>query len=297
MNTFPKLRTARLWLMFSMISTPVIAQEHAHLYAGVLCQTPSNPAPGEPLWLVNGSDWDTNSYGGYTQSPACIYLEANIPDVYPGLYQSATTFASLPATINKGGPSPYAASLGTYIELRFVSLQGPAGGVLTLWNEKPDPFHPSVILTIPVGTSSGTNRYNLSEGNPFDPSADPYGHIHQRRFTLNRPGLYTLGLQLLDTSTNGPGGGPIHVPSDTNYFYLQAGLSLSDFSRSNNVATARFGLPGFTNFVFEASTTITGTNWETIADVFGTDHSELRWVTDTNATSPNRFYRIRNTSN
>jgi len=264
--------------------------QHAHIYAGATNQT-----AGTPLWFVNGVLWDTNSYGGYTQSPACIFLEANIPDEYPGLYQTATTFSALPATIFTGGPSANAAALGTYIELRFVSLQGPAGGTLTVWDENLNPPQPTALFTIPVGASNGTNRFNLSEGDPFDPESDPYGHIHGRRFTLNKPGLYTLGLQLLDTANNG-GGGPVQSPSAITYFYLQAGLTLSDFSRSNNVVTARFGLPGFSDYVLEASATPAGTNWTTISTITGTSHSELRWVTDTNATAPKRFYRLRQTT-
>lgn len=280
-----------------LASHTVLAQSHAHIYAGVLGQTPFNPAPGEPLWFQNANLWDINSYGGYPQSPACIYLETNIPDLYPGLYQTATTFAALPATIFNAGPSPYAAGFGTYIELRFVSLTGPAGGSLTLWNEIDDPQNPSVMFTLPVGATGGTNHYNLSEGDPSDPSADPYGHIHGRRFTVDKPGLYTLGLQLVDTSHNGPDGGPVQSPSTTNYFYLQAGLFISDFSRSKGVATARFGLPGNTDFVLEASPTVTGTNWTAIQTITGTSHSELRWVMDTNATAPARFYRIRKGTN
>jgi hypothetical protein len=265
--------------------------QHAHIYAGATNQT-----AGTPLWFVNGDLWDTNSYGGYTQSPACIFLESNIPDLYPGLYQTATTFSALPATIFAGGPSANAAALGTYIELRFVSLQGPAGGALTIWDENLNPPQPTALFTIPVGASNGTNRFNLSAGDPFDPESDPQGHIHGRRFTVNRPGLYTLGLQLLDTANNGVNGGPVQTPSAVTYFYLQAGLSLSDFSRSNNVATARFGLPGFTDYVLETSTTPTGTNWTTLSTITGTAHSELRWVTDPNATPPTRFYRLRKTS-
>ena len=265
--------------------------QHVHIYAGALEQT-----PGAPLFFQNADVWGTNSYGGYTQSPACMYLESNIPLLYPGLYQTATTFVSLPATIFNGGPSAYAASFGTYIELKFVSLQGPAGGVLTVWSEIDDPQNPAVLFSMPAGAANGTNRYNLSEGDANDPSADPYGHIHGRRFTLNKPGLYILGLQLVDTSNNGPAGGPVQTPSEITYFYMQAGLFLNDISRSNNVTTARFGLPGFTNFVFEASPTPGGTNWATVANIAGSDHSELRWVTETN-TAPKRFYRIRRATN
>lgn len=292
MKSFLQIRTS-LMLLFGcwLVHVPVNAQ-HAHLYAGAVSQT-----PGAPLWFQNGSLWDTNSYGGYPQSPACIYLQDNISDLYPGLYQTATTFSALPATIFNAGPSPYAAALGTYIELRFVSLEGPAGGSLTIWNEIDDPVHPAIIFAIPVGTDNGTNRYNLSEGDPSDPFADPYGHLHGRRFTLNKPGLFTLGLQLVDTSSNGPDGGPVQSPSEIAHFYLQAGLCLSDFSLSNQVAAARFGLPGFTDYVFESSPTVTGTNWTVVANIIGTSHSELRWLMDPNATAPSRFYRIRKATN
>jgi hypothetical protein len=281
-----------LLAIFCLLLAPIpVRAQHVHIYAGAVEQT-----PGAPLFFQNADVWDTNSYGGYTQSPACMYLERNIPNLYPGLYQTATTFVSLPATIFNGGPSVYAASFGTYIELKFVSLQGPAGGVLTIWSEVDDPQHPAVLFTIPTGTANGTNRYNLSESDPNDPSADPYGHIHGRRFTLNKPGLYILGLQLVDTSNNGPGGGPVQSPSEITYFYMQSGLFLSDLSRSNNVTTARFGLPGFTNFVFEASPTPGGSNWVTVANIVGSDHSELRWVTETN-TASRRFYRMRRVTN
>jgi hypothetical protein len=292
MNSFHSIRAALLLLAASWLAgTPLVAQ-HAHVYAGAQSQT-----PGAPLYFQNADVWDTNSYGGYSQAPACIYFESNYPALYPGLYQTATTFSALPATIFTGGPSPYAAALGTYIELKFVSLQGPPGGALTVWNEIDDPAHPSVMLTLAVGTTNGMSRFNLSEGDPFDPSSDPYGHIHGRRFTLNKPGLYIVGLQLVDTSPNGPGGGPVQSASAVTHFYLQAGLSLSSFSRSNGVAVARFGLPGFANYTLEASTALPARNWAAITHITGTTHSELRWVEDTNATGPTRFYRIRRTTN
>ncbi len=278
-------------LMLGGVIPPASAQ-HGHIYAGAL-----SADPGQPLWFENGSVWDTNSWGGYQQSPACIYLTANLPDTYPGQYQSAITFAAEPATIFNGGPSPYAAAPGTYVQLRFVSLQGPAGGALTIWDEVDDPAHPSVLLSVPVGATNGSQMYNLSEGDPLDPTADPYGHIHGRRWTLNQPGLYIVGLQLVDTSSNGPDGGPLQSPSAVTYFYLQAGLFISDFSRTNNTTLARFGLPGLTNYVYEASPTVNGTNWVPIANIVGTTHSELRWLVDTNASAPSRFYRLRVATN
>jgi hypothetical protein len=279
--------------LWSNSSARAQAVSHIHIYAGVSNEIPYNPQPGTPLWFKNGTAWDIHSNGGDSQSPACIYLDNNYPAVYPGQYQTATTFVGLAATFYSGGiPDPDAASPGTYIELRFVSLQGPAGGTLTIWDENIDPLNPPVMLSVPVGTTNGQDRMNLSQGDPMDPGSDPYGHIHNRRITVDKPGLYVVGLQLLDTSNNGPDGGPVHTPSTTNYFYFQAGLWLSDFSRSNGVAMARFGLPNYsTNFVFEASTNLARTNWTASQNISG--QNQLMWVTDTNATTPSRFYRLR----
>lgn len=283
--------TALAILIFILGSAPAAAQ-HGHIYAGAVSQ-----APGSALWFVNGNLWDTNSYGGYSQAPACIFLEANLPELHPGLYQTATTFASLAATIFNAGPSPNAAAIGSFIELRFVSLQGPAGGSLSVWDERDDPTQPALLFSVPVGADGGTNRIPLSEGDPSDPGSDPYGHIHGRRFTLDKPGLYTVGLQLIDTSSNGPDGGPIHAPSQVTYFYFQGGLFLSDLSVTNNIATARFGLPGSKNYVLEATPALPATNWTTVTNIIGSSHSELRWVTDMEATTPSRFYRIRQEDN
>ena len=110
---------------FILLSSVATAQpvSHIHIYAGVSNEIPYGPQPGTPLWFKNGSTWDTNSNGGYSQSPACIYLDDNYPEVYPGQFQTATTFVGLAATFSGGGlPDKDAASLGTYIELRFVNL-------------------------------------------------------------------------------------------------------------------------------------------------------------------------------
>ena len=188
MKAFIPIRIALVVLAgFWLAGMPVRAQ-HAHIYAGAI-----GTGPGQPLWFENGALWDTNSWGGYGQSPACIYMDDNIPDLYPGLFQTAITFTAEPATIFNGGP--------------------------------------------------------------------------------------------------------IQSPSDITYFYLQAGLYLSNLSWTNYVATARFGLRGLTDYIFESSPTVDGTNWVTVEKVIGTSHSELRWVVDTNATAPVRFYRIRPATN
>lgn len=55
--------------------------------------------------------------------------------------------------------------------------------------------------------------FPLSESDG-SPESDPYGHIHGRRFTATKPGVYTAWFRAFDTSVNGANGGPIHAPSE-----------------------------------------------------------------------------------
>ena len=258
--------------------------QHIHIAAGA-----ESAQTGSRLFFSNGYLYDTNSYGGVT--PACIFMNRGDP-LYPNLYQTAASFTALPATIWTGGPTPYAAEQGAYIEMILVSTEGPAGGEIALWEENEEATVTTRKFTLPSGTFNGTNRINLSEGITI-PDPDPFGHIHGRRFTANKPGLYTLGVQLIDTSTAGPNGGPIHSPSLTNYFYLQAGLFIDSVARSNNTMRVRFGSQAFHNYYLQATSEIAGTNWVTLAEIVGGNHSDLHYLSDTNAITASRFYRIR----
>jgi hypothetical protein len=218
-------------------------------------------------------------------------------DMYPGLYQTDATFVVLPATLWTGGPAPNCPAQGSYIELRLVSVTGPAGGKIDLWQENEDATATTKLFSLPVGTSNSTNRYNISEGDvgqgvstPDGP--DPFGHIHGRRFTADRPGLFTVGVQLLDTSHNGTSGGPIHIPSVTNYFYFQAGFFIDSMTKTNNVVTVRFGTRAFNNYFLEVNTNLATTNWFSIEEVFGGNHSDLHYLRDSNATTSASFYRM-----
>ena len=253
-------------------------------------------AAGAPLVFVNGYLWDTNSYSGIY--PACVYMVKDDPNVplYPGLYQSDVSFTALPATIFTGGPALFAAEFGSYIELVIRTVQGPPGGEIAFWKED-DEFEATStarIFSVPVGTYNGTRRFNLTQS-PEEGGweGDPFGHFHGRRWTANKPGLYTVGVQLIDTSTAGPGGAPNHSPSETNYFYFQAGLTVELLKKTNHTAVLRFGLHGFKDYYLETSPTVDGTNWTTIFREPGAPHSDLHTVIDTNATDAVRFYRIR----
>ena len=287
---------ARTWIVLGILggwlaSAPRGAAQHAHINAGAY-----ELYHGAPLVFPNGYLWDTNSYSGVY--PACIFMVKDDPNVplYPGLYQSDASFTSLPATIFTGGPALYAAEGGTYIEIIIRSVQGPTGGSIALWMED-DEFEATTttkLFSVPVGTLNGTHRINLTQGvDEGGWEGDPYGHVHGRRFTADKPGLYTVGVQLIDTSMAGPGGTPNHSPSATNYFYFQAGLVLQWIKKTNTSVVVRFGLQGFKDYYLEASPTVDGTNWATVAREAGASHSDLHTMIDTNATNAAKFYRVR----
>src|ERR1043165_4897884 len=170
----------------------VNAQDHGHLNAGAESQT-----PGSKLIFANGADFATNSL--YVKT-----LTFTNATKYAGYFHGNTTLTALPATAEHAGPDPQAAALGSYIFAQLVSLDGPEGGEFGFW-EAPAT---SPSYTIKSGESGGTNIWRLTEADG-SPGTDPYGHIHVRRWTLTKPGLYVLGLRLLDLSTNGSNGGPI----------------------------------------------------------------------------------------
>jgi len=269
--------------------------QHVHLYAGAASQQ-----PGSKLIVVNAVTYDINSNGGTT--PECFFMSDNYPELYPGLYQSDATFAALPATLCAGGPAPNCAALGTYIEARLVSVTGPKGGEIGFWQENEDATETTKVFSVPSGTSS-TNRFNVSEGFTFTPfpdcgidpdghNPDPFGHIHGRRFTANKLGLYIVGFQLIDTATNGLNGASRHAPSVTNYFYFQAGLNINTVAKTNSAVTVGFGARPFANYDFQISTNLATTNWFTIESYIGNFHSHLQHLTDPNATNAARFYRL-----
>lgn len=241
--------------------------------------------PGSKLFFVNAWQYVTNS--GYI-----LYLSEG-DSLYPDLYQTATSFTALPAGLWTGGPTLYAAEQGAYLETEIVSVEGPEGGEIGLWQENDEATETHKLLSTYVGLTNGTQKFNLSEGVTF-PDPDPFGHIHGRRFTANKPGLYTVGFRVIDTSTAGPGGGPIHIPSDVTYFNFQAGLTISTFGFTNQQFMARFGILAGTLYYLESTTNIANTNaWTTVAGPSTDLHSDLHLLLDQAPNAPSKFYRVR----
>jgi hypothetical protein len=172
-------------------------EEIPHINAGALLQQ-----PGSQLFFDHGEDYDAAS--GWT-----VPLRFATNGLYAGWYHNEIVFGVLPATPGFGGPYPNSPLPGTKVYLEVTQVEGPPGGEFTFWQTRSN----TPSFRVPVGTKAGTQNWKLTDGSGR-PGTDPYGHRHGRRFAVNLPGSYTVGFTLRDLGTNGPGGGPIHAPSD-----------------------------------------------------------------------------------
>lgn len=254
--------------------------QHIHINAGA-----NDVTQNAQLYFVNGYVYGTNT--GYD-----VYLTYTNAGSFANLYQGAgLTFTALASTSDNGGPAFGHAAEGAYLELQFVAVAGPKDGAFSVWEQ--DAGNPAVsypLFTLPVGTTDGTNQFALSE-NDGSPGADPNGHIHGRTFVADKPGLYTLGCKILDTSVNGTNGGPIHTPSEIYYLYFQAGLTISSQTKTTDAFTATFGTKLGATYYAEVSTNLATTNWSTLAGPF-TGNNYLQTFTDFDTTNDFRAYRI-----
>ncbi len=277
------LLAAAAALAFAVFQLTASGQGHAHIEAGAFAS-----GGGDKLYFANGAFFVTNS--GY-----CEALQWRSSGPYANYHEGSLTFTGLPGTPSSGGPSPNAAPPGTQIRLRFVSVDGPLGGSFGVWDVAGFNFDEdeseTLTFSVPVGTTNGTNSMLVSE-NFGDPGDDPYGHIHGRHYTATLPGLYTVGVQLYDASSNGSGGGPLCEPGDMFHLYFQAGFTNPPFSLSSNSMSFRFGaLPNRTYFLESTTNLASPTVWTNITSVAG--GKIIRTLTDTDASGSNKFYRVR----
>jgi len=251
------------------------AQDHGHLNVGAESKT-----VGAKLIFANGGNFATNS--GYVKT-----LTYTNGAVYAGYFQGNTTLTALPATGAFAGPDPQCALPGSYIQAQIVSVQGPAGGEFAFW----DTGATSPTIKVKSG-ETGSQLFRLSESDG-SPDSDPYGHIHGRRLTLTKPGIYKVGFRAFDTSTNGPNGGPIHLPSDILYTYFEAGVNIAFIEPDIDHTHVNFVAPLGSNWQVEATDTLSpGAIWTPVGDpVAGSDI--FREVADEHDVIGQRFYRVR----
>lgn len=213
MSKIPLPRLLRVLAALGGLIASQAAAQHAHINAGIDANS--------RLTFVNADRFAAES--GYFVA---------LPKVTNGFYAgyhiaNAPTFTALASTPINGGPSAGHAAAGAHIVARIETVEGPEGGRFGFW-ETPGDEEDATELTfsVPVGETQGGLEFPLSE-NSGQAGADPYGHIHGRYFSATLPGLYTVGLRLRDTSSNGPGGGPLHEDSPVIRFLFQAGLTLA----------------------------------------------------------------------
>lgn len=255
---------------------PSVWAQHSHLNAGAL-----QPVSGSKLYFANGANFITNS--GYT-----LPLKAATSGPFAGVHRGTITFTALPSTENFGGPAFGHAAPGAHLVLQTESVAGPAGGAFLFWENDEGELGTTLTFQIPTGESAGTYRFDLSETDG-SPEVDPFGHIHGRSFGATLPGLYRVGFRIVDTSTNGKEGAPLHPPSDVFPMYFQAGVSIAGIALRDGSADVVFAALRPGNYQLESASQPTGPWVPSGEPVAGLDHL----VTVTVPASESQFFRLR----
>lgn len=252
-----------------LLSATAAGAQHLHFVAGA-----PDTNQNTKLIAVNGAEFLSTS--GYVRT-----LSFSNNGTYAGYYNASSPFIVAAATAQFGGPEPEAPAFGSFIQVELVSVEGPAGAEFGHW----EAVATRATFSLSTGTTSGANRWDASEASlgAGAPGADPFGHVHGRRFTATKPGFYTVGFRFMDVSTNGVSGGPIHAPSDVFYVYMQADLSIHSVTRERDNAIVQFGATAGKNYALEFCPNVGGsTQWSEVGGpVTGDDH--LQSITHTNA--------------
>lgn len=228
-----------------------VSAQHDHLIAGAQGTTQDDKL----IW-VNEAQFAVES--GYVSK--LIYTNGG---PYSNTYNREMSFVALARTAPNGGPVTNAAALGAILRGEIVSVNGPAGGVFSFWETNSTTR--VAAFSIPVGMTNTSLMFDLTASEKWEgasPMADPFGHIHGRRFSVNKPGLYTVSLRLIDGSTNGIDGNPIHRPSDLLSVNFEAVLSVGSILRTGTVNRVSFKAePGMRYDLMETDNLGSNANW------------------------------------
>jgi hypothetical protein len=258
-----------------VVSNNISAQGHYHLHVAA-----TGKNQGDALYFDDQDE--VGAQHGFVST-----MSFASDGKYAGYYQGNLTTDVLSIAETNSAYSPDAPAAGSWIHLQLASVDGPEGGSFSFWET--NAVSPTYSLTT---GEIGTNAWKIGE-NDGSPDSDPYGHIHGRRYTATKPGIYIVGFRALDRSTNGAGGNPIHTTSGLFHLRFQAGLTISSITPQDGHAVVEFGATGGGTFALEYASPIDGTNfWQQTGDpIAGNDH--LLTLTDTNEMNGMRLYRIR----
>lgn len=276
MKYLPFIKTALAFGLALALKSQLLAADHAHINAGAV----STNRGAQLIW-ANGADFVASS--GYVKT-----LDYTNAGVYTGYFQQNITLTALPATAANAGPDPQTPALGSFIRAKMTCLEAPSGGQFAFWDT--GATQPSISLG---AAQSSTNMWALSQ-NDGSPGSDPYGHIHGRRFTATRPGIYKVTFQAIDTSTNGIGGGPIHTPSVELPVWFQAGVNMvsvePDFEEGH--VHVRFGARlGYSWQVQSSPLLGPQANWQPAGNPITGDDVFIQMIHQGDP-GTNRFYRV-----
>jgi hypothetical protein len=253
------------------------AQDHGHLYISAYSQQ-----AGAQLYFDNAGIFDLAS--GYVKT---LLLNTNPASRFFGRYDGNITVTPRATNTLRGADyGPNAAAPGSVIYFQITNVAGPAGGAFEFWETN----GALPALSVPVG-SGATNLVKVSQSSGA-PGEDPWGHIHGRRFTATLPGIYRVAFRAFDLSTNGPAAGPNHTASAPITIAFQADFIMAPLTRTNNIATVKFGTAVTHDFTVQANTNLLSSNsWVNIsAKLRGNDYFQS--VQDSTATNHSKFYRV-----
>jgi hypothetical protein len=252
------------------------AQDHGHLQIGALSTN-----QGAPLYFYNGPDFATNSL--YVKT-----LTFTNSGRYAGYYQGNITLTVQAATGDYGGPEPDAPALGSYIRARIVSVKGPPGGAFAFWES--GATNPTISV---ASGQTGINSFNVTQ---TDGSAgvDPFGHIHGRRLTATKSGIYVVSFQAFDASTNGINGGPIHTPSPIIDIYFEGGVNVTSPELYQDHTRIHYAAPAGATWQIETSSSLAPNAQWTPLDEPITGDDYFHPVVHRERPQRSRFFRIKN---
>lgn len=262
---------------------PAQALQHFHVTAGAV-----STSAGSQLYFT-----DANTF--LAESGYVAYMPRITNNLLPtiGYHMGGPTFTA--ASNDGSADSPAAA--GARLALVVRAVDGPPGARWSFWEAGDDEeYGETITFSYATGTTNGTNAIVLSENNG-QPGADPYGHIHGRAFTVDQPGLYSVWVQLVDISRNGPGGGALHTPSPVYRYHYQAGTTISRLERANSNVVVTFGTQlsnaarRYSYYLEAHSAPGAEETWTTVAGPV-TGNNRLQTMSDPLA-QPWRLYRLR----
>lgn len=230
-------------------------------------------------------------------------------------------------TVEPDGPNH--AATGTNIWCEVTSVTGPPGGHFGFWDDSQEYYYFTPTITFAANAPTGGWKFSVGEPVPqpdapsgaltepangyyymvpgsvttlkVDPGMDPFGHIHNRGFTADKPGDYYVGFTFHDLGGNGPGGGPLNAASPTYYFHFQAGPDFTPRQTlsGNGVVLTWPSLMGTASgqtglvFTVQRSTDLSNpSRWQILGTVTGTTAATATFTDPGALTLGRAFYRL-----